>query len=92
MEAQFDLVFAERADGVIEVNLSLIQRDVELSLKLVSDHAGRNGAEHLAVLAGLDGDDCDELGNAARQFAHGVELMRFAFGAALFERFKPPFI
>ena len=68
------------------MNFLLVQDDLELVLQLVRDHAGRHGAEQLAVVAGLDLDQADEFGDALGQFAHGVELMGFAFGAALFER------
>ena len=62
VQTEFDFVIAQRADGMLEVNFALIERDVELGLELVGDHAGRNRAEHLAILAGLDGDNTGELG------------------------------
>src|SRR5262249_35975116 len=72
---------------MLDVNLALIERNIELMLEFVGDHAGGNRTEHLAVLAGLDLDEADQFGNTLGQFRHGVKLMRFAFGAALLERF-----
>ena len=72
--------------GVFELDFFLVERDVELVLQFVGDHAGGDGAEQLAFLAGLDLDDADQLGNALGEFGHGVELMRLALGAALLER------
>ena len=83
---QFDLVFAQVAQGVFEMNFFLVERDVKLMLEFVGDHAGGHGTEHLAVVTGLDLDDADELGNALGEFGHGVELMRLALGATLLER------
>ena len=88
VQPQFDLVIAQRADGVFEVNLPLVERDVELRLELVGNHARGDGAEHLAVFAGLDRDEADELGEALGQLVHGVELVRFALGPALPEGFQ----
>src|ERR1019366_968616 len=72
VQVQFDFVVAERADRVFEVDLPLVERDVELVFQFVGDHAGGHRAEHLAVLARLDLDDADELGNALGEFGHGV--------------------
>ena len=83
MQAQFDLVLTQRANGMFEVNLPLIQMNVELVAEFVSNGAGSDRAEHLAVLAGLDLDEQSQLGDTLREFAHGVELVRFALGAAL---------
>lgn len=92
VEVQGDLVFAERLDGRLEVDLLLVERDVELVLEFVGDHASGHGTEKLSVIAGLDLDDADQLGEALGEFRHGVELMRFAFGALLLEGFKLAFV
>ena len=65
------------------MDFPLVERDVELVLQFVGNHAGGDRAEHLAVLARLDLDDADEFGNALGEFGHGVELVRLALGAAL---------
>lgn len=92
MEAEFDFVFAQDADGMFEVNFPFVEADIELSLKLIGDHAGCDGAEHFAVLTGLDRDDANELGKALGELGHGVEIVRFAFGAALLEDLKASFV
>ena len=79
-------ILAGGADGVLELDFFLVERDVELVLQFVGDHAGGDGAEQLAFLAGLDLDDADQLGQRLGQLGHGVELVRFALGAALLER------
>src|ERR1017187_4756702 len=73
---QRPFILARGADGMFELNFLLFQRDVELVLQLVGDHAGRDGAEQLAFLAGLDLDDTDQFGDALGEFGHGVELVR----------------
>jgi hypothetical protein len=85
-------MLTEGLDRVINMNLTLVERDVELVLELVGDHAGGDRAEHLAIFAGLDLHDAHELGKALGEFGHGVELMSFAFGAALAERFEPALV
>src|ERR1700743_3777668 len=70
------------------MNFQPVEPDNELVLELVGDHAGGHSAEHLAVFAGLDLDDANELGHALGQFAHGIELVGFTLGAALLERFQ----
>ena len=92
VQVQFDFVFAQRLDRMFEMNLALVERDVELVLEFVGDHAGGDGAEHLAVFAGLDLDDADELRQALGEFGHGVELMGFALGAALAQGFEPALV
>ena len=69
VQIQFDFVFAGRAERVFEMDLPFVERDVELVLQLVGNHARRHRAEHLAVLARafknhnpkLDGDTLTEL-------------------------------
>ena len=92
MQAQFHFLLAERADGMSQVDFPLVEGDVELMLQFVGDHAGGDGAEHLAIFTGLDLDDTDELGHAFGELAHGVEFMRFALGTALLERFDAAFV
>ena len=92
VKSKFDIVFAKHANGVFEMDLALVEADVELGLELVRDHAGCDGAEHFAVLTRLDGDDANEFGEALGELGHGVEVMGFAFGAALLEYFKTAFI
>ena len=77
----------QSADGVFEMDFPFFERDVELMLEFVGDHAGGHRAEHLAVFARLHGDDAGQLGETLREFGHGVKLVRFAFGAALTQRF-----
>src|SRR5271157_4660266 len=85
---QGDLVFAQRAERVFEMDFPLVEGDVELMLQLIGNHAGGDGAEQLTILARLDLDDTDQFGNAFGELAHGVELVRLAFGAALLERLE----
>jgi hypothetical protein len=92
MEAEFDVVFAQNADRVFEMDFSLVESDVELGLELIGDQAGCDGAKHFAVLTSLDGDDADEFGEALGELGHGVEVVGFAFGAALLEDFKTAFV
>ena len=87
MEAKLDDVFAQRLDGVFEEDFPFFEDDVELGLQLVGDHAGGHRAKHLPVLAGLDGDDGDEVGDALGQFGHGAEFVGFACAAAFLEGF-----
>src|SRR5437868_1014569 len=70
------------------MNLPLLKRDIKLVLQFISNGAAGDRAEHLAVIASLHFDDRSQLGNAASQFAHAIELMRFALGAALPENFN----
>lgn len=92
VETEFDVVFAKDADGMFEMDLPLVQADIELGLELVGDHAGRHRTEHFAVLACLDGDNTNELREALGELGHRVEVMGFAFGAALLENFKAAFV
>src|SRR5208337_1643172 len=92
VQVQFHFVVAQRANRVFEVDLPLVERDVELVLQFVGNRAGGHRAEHLAVLARLDLDDADELGDALGEFGHGVELVGFAFGAALAQHFDLAFV
>jgi hypothetical protein len=92
VEAEFDVVFAQNADRVFEMDFALVEGDVELGLELIGDQARSNRAEHFAVLAGLDGDDANELGEALGELGHGVEIVGFTFGAALLEDFKAAFV
>ena len=92
MQAQFDFVITQGPDGLFQVNLLLVQSDLELGLELVGDHARGDRAKHLAILAGFDGDEASQLGNALGQLGHGIELVGFAFRAALLERFEPALI
>ena len=39
VQPQFDILVAQGADGVFEVNLLLVERDVELRLELVGNRA-----------------------------------------------------
>src|ERR1035438_2759152 len=88
VQPQFDLVLAQGTGRGFEGNLPLLERDVELSLELVGDRTRGDRAEHLAVVASLDRDDADELGDALGQVVHRVELVRLALGPALLERFN----
>src|SRR3954466_490153 len=92
MKPQFNLVLAEGAQRMLQMNLLFIQRDLKLVLQFVGNGTGSNGTEHLAIFAGLDLDVGGELGNALGEFAHAVELMRFALGPALTEGLEPAFI
>jgi hypothetical protein len=92
VESEFDVVFAEDADGVFEMDLPLVEADIELGLELIGDHTRSNGAEHFAVLTGFDSDDANEFGETLGELGHGVELVGFAFGAALLENFKATFV
>ena len=49
-------------------------------------------AKHLAVFAGLDGNEADELGEALGQVGHGVKLVGFALGPALPQGFNAAFV
>jgi hypothetical protein len=88
MEAEFHVVLAQCLDGMLQMDLLFVKNNVKLGLQLVGDHASRDGAEHLAVLASLDGNDGDELGNALGEFAHGIEFVGFALAAALAQSFN----
>src|SRR6516162_4658279 len=88
VQIQFHFKFTGLADGVLEVDFLLVERDVELVLEFVGDHAVGYRAEQLAFLAGLDLDDANQLLERLGEFGHGVELMRFALGALLLERFE----
>jgi hypothetical protein len=88
VEAEFDIVFAEDANRVFEMNLPFVEADVELGLQLIGDRAGGDCAEHFAVLTGFHSDDANEFGEALGELGHGVEIVGFAFGAALLEDFK----
>ena len=57
VQPQFDIMVAQRADCLFQMDLPLLECDVELRLQLVGNHAGSNRPEHLAVLASLDRDD-----------------------------------
>src|ERR1043166_9759992 len=92
MQPQFNFVITQRANRVLDMNLPLVERDVQLRLELVGDHPGRDRSEHFAVLARFDGDDASQLAEALGELAHGVQLVRFAFGAALLENLQPAFI
>jgi len=46
---------------VLKLDFLLVERDVELVLELVGNRAAGDGAEQLAVLAGLDLDDANQL-------------------------------
>src|SRR2546425_5105799 len=50
MKAEFDFMVAQGPNWVIQMDLPFIKRDLKLRLKLVSDHASRDRAEHFAVL------------------------------------------
>lgn len=73
---------------MVEMNLALVERDIELMLELVGNHAGGDGAEHLAIFASLDLHHADQLAQALGELGHRVELMGFAFGAALAQCFE----
>src|SRR6185503_11767591 len=88
MQAQFNLEFAECLNRVIEVDLSLVEQDVELVLEFVGNGAAGDAAEDFAVIAGLHLEQAGELGDALAQFAHRIELVRLAVGAALAEHFE----
>src|SRR5436189_33954 len=50
VQAQFDLMVAQGANRMLEMNLSLVERDIELVLEFVSNCSGSHSAEHLPVL------------------------------------------
>src|SRR4051812_6648773 len=77
---------------MLEMNLLLIESDLKLVLQLIGNGASSDGSEHLAVFAGFDLDVSGELGNALGQFAHAVELMGLALGAALTQCLKAAFV
>ena len=92
MQSQFHIIFAQCTDRVLDMDLPFVERDIELLLELVGDHAGGDGPEHFAVIAGLDLDDANEFGHAFGQLAHGVELVGLAFAPVLLERFDAAFV
>ena len=92
MQSQFHFVLAQGADRLLQVNLALVQRDIELGLELIGNHARGDRAEHLAVLARLDRDNAKELRDALAQLGHGIELVGLPFGAALFQGLEPSLI
>ena len=55
--------------------------------QFVGNRSGSDGTEQLAVLASFDVDDERELAQRRGELGHGIEFLRFAFGAALLERF-----
>ena len=73
---------------MFEVNFFLVERDVELGFELVGDGARGDRAKHFSIVAGLDGHDGDQFGKAFGEFAHGVELVRFAISPALVQDFE----
>ena len=83
VEVKLDFVLAQGLDGVFEKDFAFFQDDVELGLQLVGNHARGDGAKHLAVLAGLDRDDGNEVGDALGELGHGAEFVGLAFAAAL---------
>src|SRR5262249_4841755 len=89
---QFDILISQRTNRVLQMNFPLIQRNLELCLELVCNHARGNRAEHLAVLTGLHRDQADEFRDALGQLRHGVKLMGLALSAALAEHLDAPFI
>ena len=92
VETKFHIVIAQHPDGRFQIDLLLVERDVELGLELVGNHAGRDRSEHLTVLTGLDRDQTEELGDALPEFGHGVQLMSLTFGTALLERLQPALV
>src|SRR5262245_4952946 len=92
METQLNFVVAQGSYRLLEMNLPLVEVNVELMTKFIGNCAGCDGAEHLAVLTGLDFDQQRELADTLRELGHGVELMRFAFGTALAQRFDATLI
>ena len=92
VQPQFDVVIAQGANGMFEMNFAFIEGDIELMLELVGNGAAGDGAEHFAIVACFNFDERRELGNAAREFAHSVELVGFALGAALAKHLDLPLV
>src|SRR5205807_8354781 len=92
MQTQLDVVLAQRAQRMFEMNLLLVDGDFELVPEFVRNRAGSDRTEHLAFFAGLHVEDERHLRKGLGQFAHGVELMGFALGAALAQRFETPLV
>ena len=65
---------------------------VELVLEFVGDDARSNRAEHLAFFTRFRGNDQQHFGQALGQFAHGIELMSFAFRPTLPQRLQAPLV
>ena len=75
---------AQGSNRVFDMDFPFVERDVELMFELVSDGACGDGAEHLAIVAGFDLDDADELGHAFGQF-----FLRHEVHVSLPVRFGP---
>ena len=83
IQSQLDFVFADDAKRMFEMNLLLVDDNLKLVLELVGDGTGGDRAEHFAIFTGFCRENERHPGQAFCQFAHGVELMRFALSAAL---------
>jgi len=88
VQGEFHFEFADRADGAFELNLLFVERDVELVLEFISNRAARDGAEQLAVFAGLDLDNANQFLERLSEVGHVIKFVCFAFGALLLERFE----
>jgi hypothetical protein len=88
MQSQFDIVLAKVLDRVLQMNLALINVSIVLVPEFVGDCSGGHGAEHLSVLAGLDGKHQRELGKGVGQFGHGAQFLGLAVDAAFLETFE----
>ena len=88
MQAQFNIVFSQPLEWLLDVNFLLIEYNLKLSLQLIGDHAVGDSAEHATIITGLDRNNGNELGDALGQFGHGVEFVSFTLGPTLLEHFQ----
>jgi hypothetical protein len=92
VQPQFNVVFAQGAKGLFQMDFLAIELDIELGLELIDDHTGCDRSEEFAVFASFDLNVGGQFGDALGQFVHGVIFMRFTLGAALSEDFQSSFI
>ena len=92
VQSQLDFVFADGAERVFEMNLLLVDGDLKLVFELVGDGSRGDRTEHFAVLAGFCREHKRHPGQAFSQFAHGVEIMRFALRATVAQCFQAAFV
>ena len=92
MQAQLDLILTQGLDGLLEVNLALVERDFQLSLERVSDRPGGHTAEHLTIITGLHGDGEGHLAEALAQLRHGAEFLGFAVCTTLAQGLDPALV
>ena len=81
-------MFADDAKRMFEMNLLLVDDNLKLVLELVGDGTGGDRAEHFAIFTGFCRENERHPGQAFCQFAHGVELVCFALGAAVAQGFQ----